>query len=172
MRGTLFAFLLCLLPLAVSGGTDNSILSNTGKLPVQPLAAPLAVPLESYESSVVAGGPGRDGIPSIDKPRFIPPEEADRYLSSDDIVFGVTLNGQAKAYPRGILVWHEVVNDRIGDRTISITYCPLTGTALGFERGDTTLGVSGQLVNSNLILYDRATESLWPQILSTAISAR
>ncbi|WP_175452434.1 DUF3179 domain-containing protein [Thiohalomonas denitrificans] len=143
---------------------------SEGTLPVRPLAVPLAVPLETYQSSVVSGGPGRDGVPSIDEPRFLSGEDADRFLASDDIVFGVTLEGESRAYPRGILVWHEIVNDRIGDQTISITYCPLTGTVLGFERGSTTLGVSGQLVNSNLILYDRATKSLWPQILSTAIS--
>ena len=113
------------------------------------------------------GGQPVDGIPSIDDPDFEPAADAD--LDSDDPVFGVNINGVAKAYPQSVLVWHEIVNDEIGGEPVAVTYCPLTGTAQGFERGETTFGVSGQLVNSNLLMYDRGTGTRWPQIAATGI---
>lgn len=91
-------------------------------------------------------------------------------LNPDDIVFGVARNDTAKAYPRHILVHHEIVNEEINGDNISVTYCPLTGTAMGFRRGNTTFGVSGKLVNSNLIMYDRATNSYFPQIKGAGIT--
>ncbi|MFB6220664.1 MAG: DUF3179 domain-containing protein, partial [Halolamina sp.] len=96
-------------------------------------------------------------------------EEAPDGLKPGDPVFGVVMNGVAKAYPQEILVLHEICNDTIGDTPVSVTYCPLTGTAMGFFRGETTLGVSGRLVNNNLIMYDRARETWWPQMLASAI---
>jgi hypothetical protein len=128
-----------------------------------------SAPAEDFLRYMVSGGPPKDGIPSIDQPEFWSAEEADRYLDAGDIVFGVHQEGDARAYPQRILVWHEIVNDTVGGRPISVTYCPLTGTALGFDRGDTELGVSGRLVNSNMIMYDRATDSFFPQILAIGI---
>lgn len=151
--------LACLLPLAEAAA---------GGPPTGP--APLAsAPLERFWNEHLSGGPGKDGIPSIDQPRFIPADQADAWLQPGDRVIGVYENGEAKAYPQRIVVWHEIVNDRVGGKNLSITYCPLTGTALGFVRGETEFGVSGLLVNSNLIMYDRATDSDWPQILGTAV---
>lgn len=147
--------------------------SEQGKenlLSLTPLAAPLFYSFREYTQNVVSGGPGKDGIPAIDKPQFVAASRAESFLRPEDIVFGVVLNDEVKAYPRKILVWHEIVNDRFGRENVSLTYCPLTGTAIGFKRGGTTLGVSGQLVNNNLIMYDRATGSRWPQILGVAIS--
>lgn len=141
-------------------------------LPLRMLSVPLAYSLDTFAQNAISGGPRRDGIPSIDEPRFIRAQEADRVLDPEDVIFGVTLDGETKVYPQRILVWHEIVNDRFGGENVSITYCPLTGTAIGFRRGATTFGVSGQLVNSNLIMYDRATESHWPQILATAVTGR
>ncbi len=129
----------------------------------------LAAPPQAYLEVMRSGGPGKDGIPSIDAPRFTDAAGADDFLQPQDWVFGVYHRGQARAYPQRILVWHEIVNDRIGGQALSISYCPLTGTALGFVRGDTTLGVSGQLVNSNVVMYDRASDSLWSQIAGVAI---
>ncbi|WP_355660415.1 DUF3179 domain-containing protein [Halomonas salifodinae] len=123
--------------------------------------------LESFRAALQSGGPGKDGIPSIDRPRFVSADQA--RLSGDEIVIGLYRQGEARAYPQRILVWHEIVNDELGGEALSITYCPLTGTALGFKRGATQLGVSGKLVNSNLVMYDRATDSEWPQILGVAI---
>lgn len=125
---------------------------------------------DSYWRNSLSGGPGKDGIPSIDEPRFLSAGAVGNELSYGDQVIGVHHNGEARAYPQQILVWHEIVNDRVGGDNLSITYCPLTGTSLGFLRGDTSLGVSGRLVNSNLIMYDRATDTHWTQMLGTGIS--
>jgi hypothetical protein len=124
----------------------------------------------TLRDAVVGGGPPKDGIPSIDEPTFVDAATAGDAVRPSDIVIGVATEGTVKAYPRRILAHHEIVNDRIDDTPVSVTYCPLTGTAQGFERGETTFGVSGNLVNSNLVMYDRATDSRWPQILATAIS--
>lgn len=124
---------------------------------------------DRYLDNMQSGGPGKDGIPAIDRPKFWNVSQANDYLDDKDIVYGVYHNGEAKAYPQRILVWHELVNDTIGGKPLSVSYCPLTATAIGFERGSTTLGVSGNLINSNMVMYDRATDSYWPQILATAI---
>jgi hypothetical protein len=116
---------------------------------------------------VFNGGPGKDGIPALTEPEFIPAGSAD-YLQEDDLVIGFVQGDDARAYPHSILDWHEIVNDRIGEADIAITYCPLTGTGIGWNReidGQvTTFGVSGLLYNSNLIPYDRGTDSNWSQI--------
>jgi hypothetical protein len=121
-----------------------------------------------FESLAVSGGPPKDGIPSIDDPAFVGADGVG-FLDPGDPVFGVALNGAVKAYPQKILVQHEIVNDRLGDLPVTVTYCPLTGTVQGFERGETTFGVSGRLINNNLVMYDRSTEAWWPQMLATSI---
>lgn len=118
----------------------------------------------------ISGGVTKDGIPSIDNPIFGERSDYEEETFDDNIVFGVKMNGVAKAYPRNILSRHEIVNDSFADENVSITYCPLTGTAIGFKRGTTTFGVSGNLINNNLVMYDRATDSRWPQMLGTAIA--
>jgi len=143
---------------SVSGGAVPTA-KETLKLPMDP---------GELESLAVSGGPPKDGIPSIDDPSFVGPDGAG-FLDPGDPVFGVALNGDVKAYPQKILVQHEIVNDRLGDLPVAVTYCPLTGTVQGFERGETTFGVSGRLINNNLVMYDRATEAWWPQILATSI---
>ncbi len=125
--------------------------------------------LDRYFDASLAGGPPKDGIPSIDQPRFERADQADRWLGDDDQVIGVYRNGIARAYPQSILVWHEIVNDEFDGESIAVTYCPLTGTALGFELGDDELGVSGRLVNSNLIMYNRQSDTYWPQILAAGV---
>lgn len=126
-------------------------------------------PLEAYREAKLSGGPGKDGIPSIDAPRFWSAQEADGNLDDADKVIALVADGRARAYPQRILVWHEIVNDAPGRQALAITYCPLTGTSLAFERGGDTFGVSGSLVNSNLIMYDRQTDTWIPQILAVAI---
>ena len=119
------------------------------------------------------GGPGRDGIPSLDKPAFVTAEKA-KFLRPDDRVLGVTLNNVQRAYPIRILNYHEIVNDRFGHRPIVITYCPLCGSGMAFdatiEGRHLIFGVSGLLYNSDVLLYDRQTGSLWSQIMSTAVT--
>lgn len=136
-----------------------------------PTTEPLLLPdtLAEYREARMRGGPVKDGIPSIDEPQFQPAGDADGSLDDEDLVIGVYIDGEARAYPQHILVWHEIVNDRVGDEAIAVTYCPLTGTALGFHRDGTELGVSGKLVNSNLVMYDRATDTEYPQILAAGI---
>ncbi|MEA1785171.1 DUF3179 domain-containing protein [Arenibacter sp. GZD96] len=118
------------------------------------------------------GGPGKDGIPAIDAPRFIKASQA--RLKNKDRVLGVFENGIAKAYPILILNYHEIVNDRFEDKPVVVTYCPLCGSGMAFDGivGDKTLtfGVSGLLYNSDVLLYDRETESLWSQLESKAVS--
>jgi len=118
-------------------------------------------------SEVRDGGPGKDGIPALSEPEFIPAVEAD-YLDDDDLILGFVGTGVAKAYPHRILDWHEIVNDQVGGVSLAVTYCPLTGTGIGWnlyiDGHTTTFGVSGLLYNSNLIPYDRRTDSNWSQI--------
>lgn len=156
-----------------SNGADTAASSdNIGGGGGPPLAeTSLSLPMDphDFDDHVVSGGVPKDGIPSIDDPSFEDADAANSRLKPWDRVFGVERNGVAKAYPQYILVWHEICNDEIGGDPVSVTYCPLTGTVLGFERGDTTFGVSGRLVNNNLIMYDRGTEQWWPQVLSTTI---
>jgi hypothetical protein len=131
--------------------------------------------LRGFAENVARGGPPRDGIPPVDEPRYEAAEDADRWLHEDDVVFGLDYNGEVKAYPQLVLVWHEIVNDTVGGEPVSVTYCPLTGSAVGF-RGRVPgaseildFGTSGNLVNSNLLMYDRPTDSFWPQVLGIAI---
>ncbi|HUG40677.1 MAG TPA: DUF3179 domain-containing protein [Longimicrobiales bacterium] len=124
--------------------------------------------IDDYIDFMMSGGPPPDGIPSIDRPRFV--SAGDAKLDGGDIVIGFHHEGEARAYPQRILVQHEIVNDRVGGLNVVITYCPLTATAQGFKRGDTTLGVSGQLLNSNLVMFDRDSGTLFSQIAATGLT--
>lgn len=145
--------------------------SDAGAEPDLPLADTpyvLGDPIDAYADFMMSGGPPPDGIPSLDEPRFVSADEAD--LDAGDMVIGFTHGGEARAYPQRIVVYHEIVNDRVGELNVTITYCPLTATAQGFERGSTTLGVSGQLLNSNLVMYDRESETYISQIAATGLT--
>ncbi len=116
------------------------------------------------------GGPPRDGIPSIDKPVFVDASKAS-FLKNNDDVLGLSFNGINKAYPIRILNWHEIVNDKFNKESVLVSYCPLCGTGMIFKpSASQEFGVSGLLYNSDMLLYDRETESLWSQILGKAIS--
>lgn len=122
---------------------------------------------------ILPGGPPKDGIPAIDKPQFIQAAQA-KTMHDDERILGVTRHGISKAYPIHILNWHEIVNDMFGIEAITITYCPLCGSGMAFKADvdgkRLKFGVSGLLYNSDVLLFDRETESLWSQILSKAIS--
>lgn len=126
-------------------------------------------------AEIRSGGPPRDGIPSIDEPKFLIATEAN-YLADDDRVLGVEIGGIARAYPIKILNWHEIVNDVISMQPFVVTYCPLCGSGMVFasamESTRLIFGVSGLLYNSDMLLYDRNTESLWSQILAKAVSGK
>lgn len=124
-------------------------------------------------SEIIQGGPPPDGIPAIDKPRFMSPNEANAWLHSKEPVLAVTVNGEARAYPLQILIWHEIVNDTVGGRPLAVTYCPLCNSGIVFDRrvGERVLdfGTSGMLYKSDLVMYDRQTHSLWAQMEGRAI---
>ena len=151
-----------------SGDDGGTTLSGPLDLPTADEGLPLPADPAALREEARSGGPSKDGIPSIDDPSFIEPDAAD-FLDPGDPVFGVVSDGVTKAYPQKILVSHEIVNDNLDGTPVSVTYCPLTGTVQGFYRGNTEFGVSGRLINANLVMYDRTTEAWWPQLLATAI---
>lgn len=124
-------------------------------------------------SEIMSGGPPKDGIPAIDTPKFVSIEEAQKWLKSNEPVISLKVGNEARAYPLQILIWHEIVNDEIGGTPVTVTFCPLCYTAIAFDRrldGKTyTFGVSGMLRHSDMIMYDRQTESWWQQIDGEAI---
>ncbi len=124
-------------------------------------------------SRIHSGGPPPDGIPSIDKPKFISVTKADKFLRDEDMGIAVTVGDTHRFYPNRILVWHEIVNDVIGKQPVLVTFCPLCGTGIVFEpivKGKRTeFGTSGKLWNSNLLMYDRRTKSYWSQVLGKAV---
>jgi hypothetical protein len=125
------------------------------------------------ENEVRDGGPGKDGIPAIDNPKFIRVNEVN-FLNDNDLVLGYADGNEVRAYPHKILDWHEIVNDDTPNHSIAVIYCPLTGTGIGWDRmfgnNKTTFGVSGLLYNSNIIPYDRATDSNWSQLLLKSVN--
>ena len=147
--------------LPAAAATKNGFVLDEASIPVK---------------EILQGGPPRDGIPALYYPEFVEADEAN-YLSADDRVLGVVIGGKARAYPVRILDWHEIVNDEIGVQKFVVTYCPLCGTGMVFAtnltiNGESTalsFGVSGLLYQSDVLLYDRETESLWSQVMSEAV---
>lgn len=141
--------------------TSNNVEEN--REPEDPRDNSWLIPLNEIRD----GGPGKDGIPSIDRPNFISAAEVD-FLNDDDLVIGIIVNNEVRAYPHIVMDWHEVVNDNIGNNFFTLNYCPLTGTAFAWESVTngirSTFGVSGLLYNANLIMYDRNTDSNWSQL--------
>lgn len=146
--------------IAISGGHSNGFDISNSILP---------------QEEILSGGPPRDGIPAISNPKLIEAGAA-TFLQPDDRIVGISMAGESRAYPINVLNWHEVVNDEIDGRRFAITFCPLCGTAMAFDaRIDgkpTDFGVSGLLYNSNVLLYDRSTESLWSQMLGKSIAGK
>ncbi len=155
-------------PEPMSATPDEAAIDETA-VPIADEQLPVEYDLSTLRSEIVSGGVPQDGIPSIDDPVFESVDDVGDRLDDGDPVFGVIVDGEARTYPQSILVHHEIVNDTIAGTPIAVTYCPLTGTAMGFERGAVEFGVSGQLLNSNLVMYDREDESYWPQMLGTAV---
>lgn len=123
-------------------------------------------------AEIKSGGPPKDGIPSIDKPVFTTADKAND-LADREPVIGLEINGDARAYPLRILTWHEIVNDTVGGKPVTVTYCPLCNAAIVFDRvvdGRTLdFGTTGKLRKSDLVMYDRQTESWWQQFTGEAI---
>ncbi len=128
-------------------------------------------------NEILDGGPGKDGIPAIDRPRFVPAAKASgTFLDDKDRVIALVVSGKKKVYPIKILNWHELVNDSIGGRRVVVTFCPLCGTGMVFDAQAAgkplNFGVSGMLYQNDVLLYDRQTESLWSQIKQEAVAGK
>jgi hypothetical protein len=144
--------------ITTSAAADNNNNNNNNNNTNSPRAVAITkeeksiVPLDQ----IVSGGPPPDGIPSIDNPKFISVQEASKFLKDSELVLGLNINGDVRAYPLQILVWHEIVNDNVGAVPVAITYCPLCFTNQVFnrtidERVVAEFGTSGKLYNSNLV---------------------
>ena len=124
-------------------------------------------------SELLSGGPPRDGIPPIDKPKFVDVKQAQTWIGEKEPVVFVNINGKVKAYPIQVLIWHEIVNDTLGGKNISVTFCPLCNSTIVFDRNIDgkvyDFGTSGLLRNSDLVMYDRQSETLWQQFTGEAI---
>ena len=145
--------------------------SEVGAMSDFDISNPL-VPLDS----IMSGGPGKDGIPAILMPEFIKADEVGDFLKDTDRVMALSVGGEHRAYPIKILNWHEMVNDEVGDKLLLITFCPLCGTGMLFERTvdgkEYSFGVSGLLYESDMIFYDHQTDSLWSQVEGKAITGK
>ena len=183
-RGALAAGLLALLAACSGAGTgaepDQSSASGSAGVasgkdvpsaledPGNPAFPDPLIDLDDLQ----AGGPPPDGIPPIDRPNFAPASEID-WLEDDEAVLSLTVRGETRAYPLQVMTWHEIVNDRIAGVPVAVTYCPLCNSGVAFERivegqGVVTFGTSGMLYADNLVMYDRTTQSLWPQLTGQA----
>jgi hypothetical protein len=128
-------------------------------------------------NKILSGGPPKDGIPSIDTPKFVTVQAADEWIEDNELVLALTYYNVKRVYPLQILVWHEIVNDQINGDKILVTYCPLCGSGIAYipeievsgEKKLVEFGTSGKLYNSNLIMYDRETDTYWSQIDGKAI---
>lgn len=163
----------------IGGGTDDSrddfafSAGPSGRKILLTDGVKHSIPL----NEILSGGPPKDGIPSIDSPKFVSTSEADKFLNDEETGTGLCLSGDCRFYPYQILVWHEIVNDTVGGQPALITYCPLCLTGIVFERKlegkAVEFGTSGKLWQSNLVMYNRTDdpkkESLWSQVLGEAV---
>ena len=167
------ALRLAVLALALAAGAGEAQQAEVARLrgrePWKTDFTRHSVPL----AEILSGGPPRDGIPALDRPRFQSARDAARWLSDREPVMVVENGGEARAYPLSILVWHEIVNDRVGGIPMAVTFCPLCNTALVFDRRldqrVLDFGTTGRLRHSDLVMYDRQTESWWQQATGKAI---
>src|ERR671918_565871 len=166
---TVRAFLLMALALAASSAD------------AEPSRWAREWPMTDFERALVDlgeirdGGPPKDGIPAIDHPRFRPVAEIDDLADAEPVI-GLTISGESRAYPLRVLTWHEIANDVIGGVPVAVTYCPLCNTAIVFDRrldgAVLDFGTTGKLRHSDLVMYDRQTESWWQQYSGEAIVGR
>ena len=171
MKNLIILASLSLLQACSSSSSSEEFGTEQGQnnTPPTPTISQWSIP----KSEVLDGGPGKDGIPALVNPNFTSVQNIN-YLEDTDLVLGIKNGDDVRAYPHAILDWHEIVNDNLGNVSIAVTYCPLTGTGIGWNRvlkgKETTFGVSGLLYNTNLIPYDRATGSNWSQILNESVN--
>lgn len=127
-------------------------------------------------AEIFSGGPPKDGIPAIDKPQFVTPLAAGKWLHALEPVIALEINGDARAYPLQILMYHEIVNDTVGGLPVSVTFCPLCNASIVFDRrvagAVLDFGATGKLRKSDLVMYDRQSESWWQQFTGKGIVGR
>lgn len=157
--------------------TQNDLELITGQDPPSRAASEFSTDFSIHTidySDVLSGGPPKDGIPAVDKPEFVSVAEADEWIDDVEPVVLLSHNGEVKAYPIQILIWHEIVNDFIGGEPVVVTFCPLCNTAIvfsGLVNGvESDFGTTGRLRFSNLIMYDRQTETWWQQASGEAVA--
>ena len=175
------ALLIVLAGCGAGGGADvDPGAAATQVTPSEPEETPSALdnmrnpafpePLIDVDA-VLDGGPPPDGIPPIDEPHFDRVAQAD-WLADSEPVLSLTVGKETRAYPLQVMTWHEIVNDTVGGTPVTVTYCPLCNSGVAFEREIAgrvlTFGTSGRLYADNLVMYDRQTETLWPQLTGQA----
>jgi hypothetical protein len=162
-----------ILALLLLGFTAN-VLANPAWRAEWPRTdfAKRSVPLEEIQS----GGPPKDGIPAIDRPHFLPVSEVRNWLDPREPVIVFERNGDARAYPLQILMFHEIANDTVGGVPVAVTFCPLCNASIVFHRrvqgAELDFGTTGKLRKSDLVMYDRQTESWWQQFTGQGIVGR
>lgn len=162
----LVALMIVLLPPAIgeAGSVPTSWYDEWPETDFERHTVPL--------SDITSGGPPKDGIPAIDRPKFEPVQSV-RTLGPDEPVIALEIDGDARAYPLSILMWHEIANDTVGGVPVTVTYCPLCNSSIVFERTVKgrvlDFGTTGKLRNSDLVMYDRQTETWWQQFTGDAI---
>ncbi len=164
LSSTLFALLFSLVSISV-------VTANPARWTLEGWKTDFEKSSISF-SEILSGGPPKDGIPSIDSPKFQPASSI-KTLGDRDPVIRLDIKGDIRAYPLQVLTWHEIVNDVVGGVPVAVTYCPLCNASIAFERkvDDQILefGTTGKLRNSDLVMYDRQTESWWQQFTGEAI---
>ena len=178
---TRFAKLVAVIAISASGFTSTSIIAD--EIPLwEPQDTPTQWTFEDWKTDFskatipywdVTNVIGRDNIPSIDDPKFAPAAN-DAIIPRNEPVIALEIDGDARAYPLRIMMWHEIVNDVVGGKEVAVTYCPLCNMSIVFDRkvdGEaTTFGTTGKLRNSDLIMYDRTSHTWWQQFDGTALA--
>jgi len=167
IRRLILATVLVALP-TVSSAQLSTQLQNSPEWPKTDFTRISVSP-----DSIFSGGPPKDGIPAVDEPAYVSQADADEWLAPTEPVIALDVGGKARAYPIQILMWHEIANDELGGVPVSVTFCPLCNAAMVFDRrvGDKVLdfGTTGRLRKSDMVMYDRQTESWWQQFTGTGI---
>ncbi len=159
-------------PTTVAAKATSSVLPTGPSALDEPGSAAFPDPLVPIDE-IITGGPPPDGIPPIENPVFLNVADNLEILDPAEPVVALEIDGDARAYPVRAMIWHEIVNDTVGGEPVSVTYCPLCNSAVTYRRTingvETTFGTSGRLFASALVMYDRATESLWTHFDGRAI---
>ena len=164
------AFLLCTLAKGFALAQQEKQYLDAGKDQSPFDVSRHSVPIEE----ILPGGPPKDGIPALNRPKFVSTSDGNKFLKKHDRVLAIEYNGVAKAYPIRILNWHEVVNDDFDGKPVVVTWCPLCLSGIVYdpknEGNKLTFGVSGKIYKSNLLMYDHETGSRWSQMQQRAIT--